>query len=242
MKKIYLAALAGSVLAALIVFSMNSKVDSNISPKEAPKSAPKYTPSIVPQNMSVSIKKERFYALVEPAVQKVYTELMLQYEAIDKDIKAEKNSEKIEKLKAVYKVTSNEELLKALKPHPQSIALAQAAMESSWATSRFFVQANNIFGMWSVNEDEPRIAASVKRNGTKTIWLKKFESVEDSVRSYYKLLARGKAYKEFRTLKMKTNNPHELVKKLDKYSEIGAAYGKELSQVIRYNKLSAYDH
>lgn len=166
---------------------------------------------------------------------------MLQYKNIEKDIKAEKNTKKIEKLKVEYQVASNDDLLKALKPHPQSIALAQAAMESSWATSRFFVKANNIFGMWSVNKNEPRIAANEKRDGTKTIWLRKFASVEDSVRSYYKLMARGKAYKEFRSLKMQTNNPHELVKKLDKYSEIGAAYGKELSQVIRFNKLIQYD-
>ena len=43
---------------------------------------------------------------------------MLQYKNIEKDIKAEKNTKKIEKLKVEYQVASNDDLLKALKPHP----------------------------------------------------------------------------------------------------------------------------
>ena len=91
----------------------------------------------------------------------------------------------------------------ALKPHPKSIALAQAAMESSWATSRFFTEANNVFGVWSFNESEPRIAAGKKR-GNKTIWVKKYHSIKASMQDYYRTLARGVAFSEFRKLKMET--------------------------------------
>lgn len=201
----------------------------------------KYVANIVPKNMSVHTKKERFYALVVPAVQKINEELQRKYEKAVEDIQNGTNSANIASLKKSYNVKTDAELLGALKPHPQSIVLAQAAMESAWATSRFFVQANNVFGMWSKNPNEPRIAAGVKRAGKYTIWLRKFDSVEASIRAYYRLMSRGKAFKEFRALRLQTNDPYELVKKLDKYSEIGAAYGEELSQVIRYNKLVQYD-
>lgn len=201
----------------------------------------KYTPSIVPKKMSVQTKKERFYYLLVPAVEKVHVELMNEYNSVAKDIKEKKNTKKIADLKAKYSVKTDEELLAYLKPHPKSIVLAQAAMESAWATSRFFVQANNIFGMWSLNPKEARIAARGKRGGKRTIWLRKFDTLEASIRAYYRLMARGKAFQEFRMLRLQTNDPYKLVKKLDKYSEIGAAYGKELSQVIKFNKLQRYD-
>ena len=200
-----------------------------------------FTAKEIPANMSVATKKKRFYALLVPAVEKVHTELMIEYLRVKENVLNETNADEISRLKLIYKAKSDEELLYALKPHPQSIVLAQAAMESAWATSRFFREANNVFGMWSSNKNEPRIAAGEKRGGKRTIWLRKFDSIEDSVRAYYKLMARGKAYKEFRKTRYQTADVHEIVKKLDKYSEIGELYGKELSQVIRYNKLIKYD-
>lgn len=203
--------------------------------------AKKYTAEVVPKKMTVQEKKARFYALIVPAVQKVHEELMQQYHEVKKMIDKGQKSEKIEALKEKYKVKTDKELLLALKPHPSSIAIAQAAMESSWATSRFFVKAKNIFGMWSVNPKEPRIAASEKRGGTRTIWLKKFNTIEDSVRAYYETIARAPAYKEFRKTRYATDDPYIIVQKLDKYSEMGAQYPKELASVIRYNKLHKYD-
>jgi Bax protein len=52
---------------------------------------------------------------------------------------------------------------------------------------KVFTKAKNIFGMWSVDPNEPRIAASEMRSGTRTIWFKKFATIEESVREYYKL-------------------------------------------------------
>jgi Bax protein len=129
----------------------------------------------------------------------------------------------------------------AMKPHPQSITIAQAAMESAWGTSRFFKEANNIFGMWSVNSHEPRIAAGEQRGGKKTIYLKKFNTLEDSVRAYYLTLSRAKTYKKFRQLNYETDNPYTIINGLVNYSEKGEEYVKELAQMIRYNKLTNYD-
>lgn len=205
----------------------------------------KYTAQDIPKTMSVSIRKERFYYLLTPAIDKVYDELLLQYNKIEKDLKFGSKTLshilRVEKLKIDYRVETDEELLLALKPHPKSIALAQAAMESAWATSRFFVKANNVFGMWSVNKNEPRIAAEEKRAGIKTIWLKKFDSIEESVREYYMMMGRGDAYKEFRRVRYESDDVYEMVEELNRYSEIGELYTEELSSMIKYNKLTEYD-
>jgi len=195
----------------------------------------------VKNSRSISAKKARFYHLVVPAVNKVHKELQNQYFEVLKDINSSKNRDKIQHLKKTYGVKTDRELLVALKPHPKSIVLAQAAMESAWATSRFFIQANNIFGMWSTHKNEPRIAANKKRDGNRTIWLRKFNSLEDSVRVYYKTIAKNKAYKEFREARYKSDDVMKMIKKLDRYSEMGDKYTKELGSMIRYNKLKKYD-
>lgn len=190
--------------------------------------------------MTVQEKKTRFKSLIIPAVNTVYADLMKRYEDIKSILEKGQSNTNIEKLKTEYKASTNNELLMALKPHPKSIAIAQAAMESSWATSRFFRDAYNIFGVWSFDEDEPRIAA-LKKRGDKTIWLKKYSSVEDSIYDYYRTLARSHAFAEFRKTKMKTSDPFVLVTKLDRYSEKGSVYGEELTSIIKFNKFDHYD-
>lgn len=190
--------------------------------------------------MTVQEKKGRFKALIVPAVKTVYAQLMTQYETVKATLDAGESNADIDRLKDEYKATSDAELLMALKPHPKSIALAQAAMESSWATSRFFRVAYNIFGVWSFDEDEPRVAALQKR-GDKTIWVKKYASIEDSVFDYYRTLARSSAFVEFRKARMTTNDPFVLVTKLDRYSEKGSLYGEELTSIIKFNKFDSYD-
>ena len=200
-----------------------------------------YRADTVPQNMSVGMKKERFYHLVVPAVERVHARLLDFYIRVKSDVDNKRRPTKLERLREEHKVKTNLELLYALKPHPPSIVIAQAAMESAWATSRFFREANNVFGMWSKNPREARIAAGMKREGGRTIWLRKFYSIEDSVREYYKLMSKGKYFKEFRKRRYETDDVHEIVKKLDNYSEIGHLYGEELSAMIRFNKLTKYD-
>ena len=200
-----------------------------------------YRTDTIPNNMSIGMKKERFYYLVVPAVERVHLQLLNFYTQVKSDIKNKSRLKKLKRLRELHKVSTNFELLHALKPHPKSIVIAQAAIESAWATSRFFTEANNVFGMWSTNSKEPRIAAGMKRGNGRTIWLRKFYSIEDSVREYYKLMGRGKAFKDFRKRRYETDDVHEIVKKLDNYSEIGHLYGKELSKIIRFNKLIKYD-
>ncbi|MFT6332231.1 MAG: Bax protein [Lentimonas sp.] len=190
--------------------------------------------------LSTSEKKQRFYDIILEPTRKVFSRLEKQYQETKKDIEKNPNSEHLETLRKTYKAKNNQELLTAIKPHPISLALSQAAMESAWGTSRFFNEANNIFGIWSFNKNEPRIAAKEKR-GNKTIWIKKYDSIEDSIENYYKTLATGSAYKEFRKEKMLSNNSMRLTRKLDKYSEKGAKYGEELSAIIKYNDFQKFD-
>lgn len=200
----------------------------------------KYSAGIVPKEMTVQEKKQRFRALLVPPTLKVYAELNKRFSEVSTWLAEGKNPKKIAALKVEYRAETDQELLAALKPHPPSIVLAQAAMESAWGTSRFFVKAKNVFGVWSFDKNEPRIAAGEQR-GEKTIWLKKYKNVEASVRDNYRVLARSASFKEFRELRMKSTNPYELVKKLDKYSEKGHEYGEELASMISFNKFSDYD-
>ena len=219
----------------VILFTFTNLLYASPTPKKH------YTANIIPEHMSVAIKKERFYYLLVPAIEKVHKELQERYLRLKKNVKYNSGQKELANLRRIYKLKTNEELLVALKPHPQSIVIAQAAMESGWATSRFFREANNVFGVWSKNKNEPRIAANVKRNGKYTIWLRKFPSIEESIKSYYRLMAKGDAFKEFRKVRYETDDVFQIVKKLDKYSEIGALYGEELSKMIRFNKLQKYD-
>jgi len=196
--------------------------------------------SVIPKKMSVQEKKQRFRDLVIPAVEEVYADLQKQYLATKKQIDSGKIDAKIEKLIKFYSAKNPQDLLTRMKPHAKSVAIAQAAMESSWATSRFTREANNLFGVWSFNKNEPRVAAGKKR-GKKTIYVKKYSSIEASIRDYYKVLATGRIFKKFRAEKMKSNNPYKLVKTLDKYSERGAEYGKELASMIKYNRFYKFD-
>ncbi len=200
----------------------------------------KYTASVVPKNMGVKVKKQRFMELVVPAIEKVYAQLDKQYYEMKKLVDANKSSSKMKELMVSYNANSKDELLVKIKPHKKFIAIAQAAMESSWATSRFTQVANNLFGIWSFNKNEPRVPANKKR-GSKTIYLKKYPSLEASIRDYYKMIATGRAFAGFRAQKMKSDNYDVLVKKLDKYSERGSEYTQNLISMIKYNKFYKFD-
>lgn len=190
--------------------------------------------------ITVSEKKSNFKKVLVPIVTKVYNQLEEQYSYIRKSIQTKTNQEQIENLKKIYDVDTNEKLLHAIKPHPISIVLAQAAIESAWLTSRFAKEANNIFGVWSFNKKEPRIAANGTR-GTKKIYLKKYNSLEESVSDYYKSIAKSWAYPHFRYLRTVNDDPYVLVKGLTSYSEKGEEYTKLLASMIRSNKFDKFD-
>ncbi len=70
-----------------------------------------------------------------------------------------------------FKAKDLEDLSSRIGTLPTSIVLAQAAVESGWGQSRFFLEGNNLFGVWSYNADEPRIAAGLNRQEKQSIFV-----------------------------------------------------------------------
>ena len=210
--------------------------------KKKEKFQTKYTLSILPENMSVQEKKQRFNELIIPAVNNVYTNLQKQYDEVKLLVENKKDNKKIQSLIKDYNALNAQDLLTRLKPHPQSIAIAQAAIQSGWATSRFTLTANNLFGVWSFDENEPRVQANeVRDNNDEAIYVKRYTSLNESVQDYYKLLATSPLFEEFREAKMKTNDPYTLIQSLDKYYKEGDDYATGLNELIKYNELKKYD-
>lgn len=139
-----------------------------------------------------------------------------------------------------YKAKSPERLLHKMVTHPNSIVLAQAALESGWGTSRFFRQANNIFGIWSFDPDEPRIRAAGNR-GKRGVYLRKYQNLSESIEDYFVILARAGVYKKFRDSRVNTDDPYEIVDHLIHYSERRWDYVKQLKIIMRQNELTKYD-
>jgi len=190
------------------------------------------------KRVSVSAKKKRFYAIMVPAINRVHSSLMQQYVEVSNDIKNGTNKKEVSRLKKLYRASSDKDLLLRLKPHPKSITLAQAALESAWGTSKFFLKANNVFGIHATNKNQPRMEAG----GKKDVWVRKFNSIDDSIRAYYMILSRAKEYQEFRHMQSVTNDPYKLITKLQLYSGIGNKYPVALAQVIKHNNLIKYDY
>lgn len=222
-------------------FALKEKLEQEAIIKEKALKEEVYKKELI-ESMSSSEKKTNFLKMIVPPLDEVYEEELNYFNDIKVLVKENPDNAILEGLRQEYNAKDNLELLMALKPHPKSITIAQAAMESAWGESRFFKEANNLFGVWSYNKNEPRIAASSLR-GEKTIWLKKYSTVKDAIKDYYKMLSRSWAFKEFRELNFekKNQNPYLLVKKLQKYSEKREVYTKELSSMINYNKFTKFD-
>jgi Bax protein len=190
--------------------------------------------------VTVTKKKANFVNTLAPIIQKVYKNLENRYLEVLTYVQNKTHEQELAALRKEYKAEDNIELLKALKPHPVSIVLAQGAMESAWLTSRFAKDANNIFGVWSFNKNEPRIAAGGSREN-RIIYLKKYNSFEHAVEDYYKTVARSWAYEALRENRIYTDDPYKLLPYFDKYSEKGIEYTKILAKIIKKNNFDKYD-
>jgi len=189
-------------------------------------------------------KKQRFIQTILPSVIEVKNELDSEYEKVKSLAgKAQRSAREQAWLDAKmrqYKVNGIPCLLRRMHTHPVSLVVAQAALETGWGSSRFFNEANNIFGIWSYHSDEPRIAASQSRDG-KTIYVKKYATLTDGIRGYFSMISGGYAYGGFRLARMQTDNPFELLRHLRHYSELRDEYVARLYYVIKTNKLYKYD-
>lgn len=141
------------------------------------------------------------------------------------------------------------ELLKRVDTIPPSLALAQAAHESGYATSRFAHTGNALFGQWDWSKDA--IKPEQQREGMGNYGIKAFNQPIDSVRAYIWNLNTHRAYEGFRKERalQRGETPgriafdgSKLAGTLTSYSERGAEYTRELQGTISYNRLGRADH
>ena len=194
--------------------------------------------------LPVEEAKEKFIAVMLPSI------LIARYEIEQNRKRIAKLSDKIRwtnddslfyfKTKSHYRAKDMSDLIIKMKPLPNSIVLAQAAIESGWGKSRIFKKANNVFGVWSFNKHEPRIAALVKR-GNKRIYLRLYTDISHSVTHYFEIIGRAKSFEKLRNELSRTNDPLVLVPYLKNYSERRTAYTSQLASVIVKNGLLKYD-
>ena len=193
--------------------------------------------------LTVQENKEKFIAVVLPAIlivkHRIRQDLRKVKDLALSDNWSSEDSLYYETQLDRFNANGPFDLIIRMHTHPTSIALAQAVVESGWGTSRFFSEANNLFGIWSYNPDLPRIAA--KAGGT-NIHLRKYKDISGSVMDYFETLARARAYRNFRVASYETSDINKILPHLTSYSERGSEYVDQLKTIIDQNNFQQYDH
>ena len=127
---------------------------------------------------------------------------------------------------------------------PVSIAIAQAAKESGWGTSRFALEGNAMFGQWTWGKKGIAPLDREKNKGHKIL---KFPILRSSVQAYKNNLNTHNGYREFREKRAELRKLNkkisglELVKYLHNYAATGSEYTKILKKIIDQNELTDFD-
>ena len=127
---------------------------------------------------------------------------------------------------------------------PVSLAIAQAAKETGWGTSRFAIEGNALFGQWTWSGEGIKPADASSDAKYKVM---KFNVLKASVRAYQRNLNTHSSYKEFRYQRAQLRDDNEkldslkLVNHLGQYAQTGNEYIKVLKQIIQQNSLKDFD-
>ena len=128
---------------------------------------------------------------------------------------------------------------------PVSLAIAQAAKETGWGTSRFAIEGNALFGQWTWSGEGIKPAGVDSEDSKHKVM--KFKVLKASVRAYQRNLNTHGSYKTFRSERAKMRDKNEeldsllLADYLDKYAATGKEYTKILKQIINQNNLKDFD-
>jgi len=195
-------------------------------------------------------QKQSFIKLVLPLILAANDELLQRREAVKASVQANDRNT-LDQWAVLYRIDSEnfddfelaERLLRRVDTIPVALALAQAAVESGWGTSRFAQQGNALFGQWAWTESAGMrpLAASNERAVVRS-----FGSLLESVRAYMHNLNTHQNYKRFRDARYRLKPQTEAVKAsrlatyLDSYAEIGQAYVKKLLAVMSSNNFDQY--
>ena len=198
---------------------------------------------------SVTQKKETFLQILLPLVVAENESILKDREYLFKILKenrSKKNQNWINKKYKEYKVSEKniDELIKKIDIIPASIALAQAAKESGWGTSRFALEGNAIFGQWTWNG--AGLEPLDKVDGQKHK-IARFPLLRASVKAYIINLNTHSGYKGFRNKRqvLRSENKNlsglDLIHELDNYAQTGKEYTKILEKIIKQNDLDEFE-
>ena len=127
---------------------------------------------------------------------------------------------------------------------PVSLAIAQAAKETGWGTSRFAIEGNALFGQWTWSGEGIKPAGA---DNNATYKVMKFNVLKASVRAYQRNLNTHSSYKKFRFVRAQLRDDNKkldslkLAEYLDNYAQTGTEYTKVLKQIIQQNQLKDFD-
>ena len=199
---------------------------------------------------SVKKRKNLFIQIVLPLIIEENTKIRLDrkklFAILNKNNNSQLDKEWLLKKFKQYGVNKND--LSTLKIRmdeiPVSLAIAQAAKETGWGTSRFAQEGNALFGQWTWSGEGIKPAGADSDSKHKVA---KFKVLKASVKAYQRNLNTHSGYKSFRKERaiQRDNqgklNSLELVKHLDNYAETGVEYTRILKQIIQQNSLTDFD-
>lgn len=202
------------------------------------------------QFADVREKKRAFFGYLKPLVEQINKEMVERrkfvesLQSVPSDTATLAMYNKLIKRYDIDEGLSFEEqkklLLRRVDVLPRSLVLMQAANESGWGTSRFALEANNLFGQWCFKPGCGVVPRG--RPEGETYEVRKFDHPIDSIRSYYNNLNTGHAYKDLRVLREKLRLEEEqldaelLAEGLTMYSTRRDEYVDEIQTMIRVNE------
>ena len=201
-------------------------------------------------DLATPAQKENFIQVTLPLILAANEEIDMRRAAIKRAASAGDRAA-LEKWAQLYRIDFGKQSTQDIKQKilvradtiPVALALAQAAVESGWGTSRFAVQGNALFGQWAWKESaglKPLQAS----NGRAVV--RSFPNLFGSVRAYMHNLNTHPSYENLRRQRVRLADRDErgkgyaLAGNLDRYAEIGMEYVEKLRTIIRVNDLDKY--
>lgn len=146
--------------------------------------------------------------------------------------------------KILVEPRARKDLLSRIDTIPPALALAQAANESAWGTSRFAREGNNLFGIWTYDESKG-IVPKGRPEGARHL-VRRFDSFDESVRYYLHTLNSHPAYQPLRDTRAAARAQGNRVTAialaggLEKYSAKGELYVRLIRQLITSYRLASF--
>ena len=199
---------------------------------------------------SVKKRKELFIQIVLPLILEENNKILLDrkklFAILNKNNNSKSDNEWLNKKFKQYGISNKDipTLKRRMDIIPPSMAVAQAAKETGWGTSRFALEGNALFGQWTYSDKGIKPAAADVGTTHKVMM---FNVLKSSVKAYTRNLNTHKSYRKMRYVRaiQRDNNGKlnslELVDYLDNYAETGKEYTIILKKIILQNSLIDFD-